>query len=105
MNLGHPHTLPLFPDCEPFAADITANRHRGSAESIAANPTAESKRESHERILELLKRRPFTGKEMAEMLCVPFNTISGRFSELSQMGKIVKTGVRRDGAAELTLSK
>lgn len=86
-----------------FDFDICRNRHRGSPESVAANPSQEHKRQSHERILALLVQKKMTGKEIADAMNVPFNTISGRCSEMKALKLIRKTGVRRDGAAELEI--
>ncbi len=84
-----------------FPQDITRNRHRDSPESIAANPSETAKRESHEKILALFDLGHWTGKEVAEALHKPFNAVSGRVSELRMLGKLVKTGERRDGGAIL----
>jgi predicted transcriptional regulator len=51
--------------------------------------------------MEALRFSPKTSKEIAEFLNRPLNAISGRLSELKAIGKIEKTGQRRDGAAEL----
>ncbi len=109
MNLGHTDIPTLFPGMQ-FApriatcpVDITARKHKGNAESIAANPSELRKRESHERILTLLRESNLTSKEIAARLGVEIHTISGRLSELKQMGKIVATGIRTDGAAVLRI--
>lgn len=108
MRAQHTNAPTLFPDMQvkpqmpSFPADVTANRHKGNAESVAANPSELRKRESHERILELLRQSNLTSKEIAARLGVELHTISGRFSELRhQLKLITTTGTKRDGAAVL----
>ncbi len=82
--------------------DICHKKHKGNANSKAANPKAKSKQETHEKILQLLRvNGRLTGKEIAIMLGKPFNAISGRFSELKLMNKIRGTGIRKDGSEVL----
>ena len=90
------NTLPLWDICE--------NRHKGNIESLAANPTTEHKRDSHERILNFLRvNGNRTSKELAYYFGKQLNVISGRISELKAIGAIEPTGERRDGAAVLRL--
>jgi hypothetical protein len=84
--------------------DITARKHRNSPESIAANPSQNAKRASYERILALLREKPLTGKEIAAAMHTETHYISGRLSELRLVLKrIEKTGIRREGSAELRI--
>lgn len=86
--------------------DVCANRHRGNAESRAANPTREAKAQSHELILaELRLRGPMTSVELAAAMGTRVNCISGRLSELKAAGRIRKTGEIRDGCAVLEMAK
>ena len=85
--------------------DITARKHKGNAASKAANPKAQAKKESHEKILELLRMNGrLTAKEISILLGKPFNAISGRFSELKMLGKIRGTGVRKEGSELLEVA-
>lgn len=89
---------------QAFSFDVCANRHTGSPESRKANPTREAKRESHTLILAALAERKMTAKELAVLFGKTLNAISGRCSELRlEMKLIRKTGVRREGSAELEL--
>lgn len=85
--------------------DVCQNRHKGSLESIAANPSPIAKSESYPRILALLAGQPMTSKEIARALGVELNCISGRCSELRFAGSIRKTGERREGAAVLEIKR
>lgn len=84
--------------------DLCRARHRGNAESVAANPPRHSKRQTHERILAVMGNRHMTSKELAAEMGVPLNCLSGRLSELRATGRLVATGERRDGAAVLEAS-
>lgn len=95
---------PRLFDTQIFPPDVCIARHRGSPESIAANPSREAKRESHERILAIYRTGDWTAKEISQKLGIPFNAISGRVSELHRvLGKLRPTGIRRDKSAVLTL--
>ena len=84
--------------------DVCASRHRGNLESRAANPSELAKRQSHERILAIYRTGDYTAKEVASKLGVEIHKVSGRLSELRHvMKKLVPTGVRRAGSAELKL--
>lgn len=85
--------------------DVCANRHKGNAESVAANPSAAHKRATHERILALMGTRRMTSKEIASEMGLPLNCLSGRLSEMVAMGMIRRTGDRRDGAAVLEVCR
>lgn len=83
--------------------DVCENRHRGSPESIAAHDRVVStKREIHERILKAVKQRgSLTSHEIVRATGIPLQTVSARCSELKMVGKLIKTGERRNGAAVL----
>lgn len=84
-------------------SDICRNRHKGNESSKAANPKREAKRKMHQQIIGMLCRNTLTAKQIARALDVPFNTISGRFSELKAMGKIRGTGQRFEGSEYLEI--
>lgn len=88
-----------------FTTDITAQRHRGSSESIAVAPSSVAKRQAHEKILGLLRIRPMCSKEICKALGLgdKISLISGRLSELKAMGKIQPTGERRENSAVLRI--
>jgi DNA-binding transcriptional ArsR family regulator len=81
--------------------DITINRHRGNAESVAANERVQpEKSKDRLRILEyLFVFGPRTSKQLTLALEMPYTTVSGRLSELKAMQLIEPTGERREGAA------
>lgn len=90
-------------DTASWATDITARKHKGNSESIAANPQPSVKSKARDTIVWLLRGRSRTSKEIADAMNVPLHFVSGRLSELKAMNKIYKTGIRRDGAAELAV--
>jgi len=83
--------------------DICQSRHRGNPESVAANERVQDfKRGDQARIWLFLKRSgPCTCKELEYCLEMKHQTCSARLSELKADGWVVKTGKRRDGAAEV----
>jgi len=84
--------------------DVTYRKHKGNANSKAANPKLSSKAITQAQILELLAvNKRLTGKEIAVMLGKPFNAISGRFSELKAAEKIRGTKERRNGSEVLEI--
>jgi predicted transcriptional regulator len=88
--------------------DVCANRHKGNAESKAANAKAsESKVKQRELVrvwITATRERGLTCKELAHELGVGMNAISGRFSELKAAGLIEQTG-RRDGCGVYVITK
>lgn len=82
--------------------DITANKHKGNAQSKAAyERIAEGLSDARAEVLCVIGRagsQGMTCKEAAAELGVGMNVISGRFSELKAWGHIVKTGDIRDGS-------
>jgi hypothetical protein len=86
-----------------FSYDITRNRHRGSPESVKANPSDRSKSAWHSRILEYLETRVAWGGTLTE-ICDHFgkekNELSGRLSELKAAKQVLQNG-RRNGCAVL----
>lgn len=81
--------------------DICENRHRGNAESEAANPTPESKQIQRFEVWSIIARdKGVTSKEIADEMGRPLNCISGRISELKKQKMIAADG-RRDGCAIL----
>lgn len=82
--------------------DITANRHKGNAESVAAFERARlHMSEGRMRVLQAIRNAPagLTCKELAEQWEVGMNAVSGRFSELKSAGLIRPSGARREGGA------
>ncbi len=86
--------------------DITFRKHGGNAESIAANPSQFAKRQAHETILAILQvGGNGTGQEIADVMGVPYHTVSGRISELRHKLRLIEpTGERRNGGAVLRLA-
>lgn len=84
--------------------DICLNRHRGSAASIDANPHAEAKRKSHERIKAFARTE---GRIWLHSVCRQFNMTpneaSPRLSELKAIGTLVPDGTREEKCAVLVL--
>jgi DNA-binding transcriptional ArsR family regulator len=90
---------PLFDYAETvkrqaIAPDVCRNRHRGNAESEAANLVT-NKARSRAQIIGLLKEREMTADEISEKLGISVNRLSGRLSELKRDGIVVDTGERR----------
>jgi predicted transcriptional regulator len=83
--------------------DISENKHGGNKESRNAYKRHESRLEvQRNEVLALIsKHGGLSMKEVAALMDVPFNTVSGRGSELKQLGKVEKTGEVRDGSAVL----
>ena len=85
-------TLPLTAARTTARRDICANRHRGSATSIAANPSDEHKHGSREDIVRWLRSRDGQGGTCQEYCdargSLKMNAISPRFTELKESGTI-----------------
>ena len=83
----------------PNHNDVCRNRHRGNPESTQAFETAVKHRvtEQQQRVLKCLRDRPegLIAEEIAGILGVTVNMISGRCSELKRDGKIYKSGTRK----------
>ncbi len=79
--------------------DICRNRHKGNPESTQTFETAIKHRatEQQQRVLKCLRDRPegLIAEEIAGILGVTVNMISGRCSELKRIGKIYKSGTRK----------
>ena len=75
--------------------DICANRHKGNAESVAANPQGFRKRTSRNDVWVACHRSAgATCRELADEWGVGMNQISGRFSELKKAGMIYRGKTR-----------
>ena len=88
------------------ASDVTARKHRGRANSVEAHESIKPAKETRWRQIEdTLRAHPMglTGKEIAELHGVAFNAISGRFSEMKELGILREQG-RRDKSAVLVLN-
>lgn len=83
--------------------DITANRHLGNPRSIEANAKVDKVWQSN-RILDVLKLSPRTGKEIARAIGIEYHRISGRFKALREAGKIAFTGEKRENSNEYKLA-
>ena len=86
-----------------YTDDICTNRHKDNPESIAAN-----ERNKHDRaaqraqVLDLITSSDgLTMKEVAEIMGVQLNTISGRGTELKRDKLVAPTGEIRNGSAVL----
>lgn len=91
-----------------MTTDICENKHGGAATSVEAFEKVEPKITlAHTEITDLLKHLTYgiTSKEYAGIVGKSLNCISGRFSELAAMRKIIKTGQRRSGCAVWEVSK
>jgi predicted HTH transcriptional regulator len=80
--------------------DITSNKHGGNAQSKTAFDMVKQKLTLRQKIVLswIALEQQATSKRVAELMRVPLNTISGRFTELKAAGKIQQVG-RRDGCA------
>lgn len=85
--------------------DICIHRHKGNAESVAANErVAPFKDRDRERIYRWFLEKAkggATSKDVTRCLGIPYTTVSGRLSELKAAKWLRETGQRRDGAAVL----
>ncbi len=79
--------------------DICARKHKGNEQSTQAFRNAVKHRatEQQQRVLKCLRDRPegLIAEEIAAILGVTVNMISGRCSELKRDGKIYKSGTRK----------
>src|SRR3954466_11359493 len=81
----------------PAASDICANRHRGNAESVQANPGALSKAERRALVLRTIAKHGSHGAtcdEIAVELKTTPNCVSGRLTELRKDFRIMRKGTR-----------
>lgn len=82
--------------------DICSGRHQGNTESRAANQQGLPSRAAQRMaVLIYIRNEPRSMKEVAQLMGVPFNTISGRGSELKRLGLVELTGEVRQGSAVL----
>jgi len=103
----------LFPledhDAQQPPPDITARKHGGNPNSVAANERAEPTKEGdRSAIVAWLRTQGLgggTSKEYAAFTGRQLNCLSGRFSELLRDGLIHRTTMSRDGAAVYLLAK
>lgn len=80
--------------------DPCASRHKGNEQSQQAWERVDAQGD-RERIMAFFANGArYTPKEIAAMMGKPLHTISGRFASLKG-GRLRKTGVVRDGSAEL----
>ena len=86
--------------------DITAGKHGGNAQSTAAFKKAKyGFSQARQDVVDLLKQHPdgLTCKEMSALLDRPMHKLSGRVTELKEMGVCVATTVR-DGGRVIVLT-
>jgi hypothetical protein len=85
--------------------DVCENRHKGSPESQDAfDRVKHGKQFMYDRIMNLAQARRdygITVHEVSSAFGKTPNAVSGRLSELRMMGKLRKSGERRNGAAVL----
>lgn len=89
-----------------ISSDVTRNRHCGSPESEAAHERIlNEKAEAYQRIMPIYRARKeygATSHEISWATGMPLQTVSARLSELHhKLGKLKKSGLRRNGAAVL----
>lgn len=79
--------------------DITANRHKGNAQSVSAfeklKPTAAEKREQVFQFVKSMGTEGATTDQIAYISGLPANEVSPRMSDLKKEGRIVPTGYIR----------
>lgn len=83
---------------QQMADDICAGRHGQTRESVEANPTSLKKGTDRGEIYRLTARRGRQGltlDEACEIMGVAANCISGRFTELVEVGALFKSGYCR----------
>jgi hypothetical protein len=86
--------------------DITAGKHGGNAQSVAAYQKAmRGAAQARQDIVNLLKQHPqgLTCKEMSVMLNKEMHKLSGRITELKELGQVTSTDAVRDGGAVVVL--
>ena len=82
--------------------DISEHKHHGNVHSHEAwLRNAGRWSEDRQACLNLIAEQPRTAKECAELMGKPFNSVSGRFSELKLLGLVKPTGEKRNGSAVL----
>jgi len=88
--------------------DICERKHGGAETSQEAFEKVQPQiKIIHQEIIGLMEHltNGLTSKEYAGIVGKGLNQISGRFSELSKMGMIVKTDIRREGCAAWKVAK
>jgi hypothetical protein len=94
-----PSLFPSRPQPKQRTFDICKSRHKGNAQSVEANPSDEQKSEEQARVFAFIKGKGLfgaTSKEVAAHLRKNLNCVSGRCSELKEMGLVFPNGQRRD---------
>lgn len=91
-----------------YNTDICFNRHRDNKQSNQAHLSlVPYKPRIRDKILTLIGMqvdRGITGLELSQSLNKPFNTFSGRLSELKKEGLVIERGIR-EGSAILFLKE
>jgi transposase len=83
--------------------DPCSNKHQGNEQSRAANRrNMQDREQQRSQVLNLIiEHNGLSMKEVAQMMGVPFNTVSGRGTELKKFGLVEPTGEIRSGSAVL----
>lgn len=79
---------------QPTLFDVCARKHKGNAESAAANRRVNKQRDREKVFAACSLRGGTTCRELATLLGVGMNQISGRFSELKRDNRIKRIGTR-----------
>lgn len=91
-----PECLPLFPQPDPCA-----RKHGGNTQSVEAFRKVNVRGDCARIMAFYADGARHTPKEVAQMLDVQLNRVSGRFITLKRAGLLRTTGVVRDGSGEL----
>jgi hypothetical protein len=86
--------------------DITAGKHGGNDQSVAAFEKAKrGSAQARQDIVALLQQNPagLTCKEMSDLLNREMHKISGRITELKELGQVTSTDTVRNGGAVVVL--
>ena len=88
--------LPLFPQADPCK-----RKHQGNAQSVEAFRKVNVTGDCARIMAYYANGARLTPKEVAHLLDVQLNRVSGRFITLKRAGLLRATGVVRDGSGEL----
>lgn len=91
-----------------YNSDICFKKHGNNANSNQAHfkliPFKIKMRDKIRALIDMQKERGITGLELSQSLNKPFNTFSGRLSELKKEGLVIENGTR-NGSAILFLKE
>jgi predicted ArsR family transcriptional regulator len=83
---------PTLFDIPARHSDICRNKHRGNAQSEAANERAPKKRERDHIVAYLRINGPRTCEALSLAMSLPYTAVSARLSELKRDGLVEPTG-------------